>query len=204
MRKIFYVVIVVSLLSCEIKKHNLTTYIISKEDTELAGRICKKNIPPPVPVLYSFCNIILAENNTAYIHRLYVRRRCLSYEQSKPDFLGLMPADFVILSGNQLIPYLENNVFDAICTKGITVSIASQKDTIVHPSFSVLRDYLKKQGLLLIRRTTEEEDMVLKAKKGLLIYNPENIKWINGFHNMSEIKTVWAVRSNSFKINYRP
>ncbi len=166
MQNLVYVVFFISLLSCETKKYTLYAYIISKENTELAARIAIENTPPPVPVLYSSCNIILSENNKAYVHRLYVRRRCLiGFEQSKPDFLGLMPADIITLEDDQLIPYLENNVFDAICTKGISVSIASQKDTVRHSSFSMLISYLQLKGLMVIRRTTEEENYVLKAKK---------------------------------------
>jgi len=205
MRILLYALIFVSLLSCGTKKYHLPAYIISKEAAKSAAGIAIKNVPPPIPVLYSSCNIILSENNKVYIHCLYVRRHCItSLKQSKPDFLGLMPSDFLILNSNQLIPYLDNNIFDAICSKGISVSIASPTDTITHPSFKMLVHYLQKKGLLIIRRTTEEENYVLKAKKEFLDYNPEEIKWVNGFYNMNEIKPVWELRKSNKSTNYRP
>lgn len=92
-----------------------------------------------------------------------------------PHFLDLQPKDLVQIPKNIVTDFLSQNILNKEENRRILV-VASQNDTIKNVSFF---DFINKNQLraYLIRRTTQEEDTVLKYKKNNEYYNSEDIKW---------------------------
>jgi hypothetical protein len=63
---------------------------------------------------------------------------------------------------------------------------ASQSDTIKNTAFFNLNKELndsKSRTIYIVRKTTEEENIVLQYKQNGLPYHPEDIKWSKEFYN---------------------
>ncbi|KAF2327059.1 MAG: hypothetical protein REI96_03175 [Flavobacterium nitrogenifigens] len=162
-------------LNCD-KKEN-APYLISIEKIKLLNELKKKNIPPPPPGFYSYNNIIIDQKGNFYFYqRESTPWHCIPSEKDTiPDFFDIKPIEITKIPNNTITDFIKQNVTSKNEMKRILI-IASQNDTIKDKT---LISYLNENELraFCIRRTTQEEDTVLKYKKNNEYYSYKNIKW---------------------------
>ena len=180
MAKIFIGFVVCFLLfNCnkkESQKKN-TFYVISIEKSKLLNELKKKNIPPPPSGFYSYNNLIIDQKGDFYFYQKeYTPWHCIPSEKDTiPDFFNIKPIEIIKVPNNSIVDFIKQNVTNRNEMKRMLV-IASQNDTIKN---NALLFYLNENPLrsFSTRRTTQEEDTVLKYKKNNEFYNYEDIKW---------------------------
>ena len=177
-------------LNCTRKANNTVVknkpYIISYEDKKLQKYLdsLKNNkgkiVPPPSTkgFFYGESQLIIDQKGDFYYYQKeYIQIFC-SYESEKdtvPHFLGLKPKDILKISKKHLNDFIIENILKKLERRQILI-IASQNDTIKNDYFL---NFLKSNIIKTyhIRKTTQEEDTVLKYKKNNESYYFENIKW---------------------------
>ncbi|WP_426486557.1 hypothetical protein [Flavobacterium sp. 2] len=161
------------LLNCE-KKKNIP-YLISVEKIKLLNDLKQKSIPPPP--FYSYNNLIIDQKGNFYFYQKdYTPWHCIPSEKDTiPDLFDIKPIEITKIPNSSIIDFIKQNVANKNEMKRILI-IASQNDTIKDNS---LISYLNENELraFSIRRSTQEEDTVLKYKKNDEYYNYKNIKW---------------------------
>ncbi|SEN48407.1 hypothetical protein SAMN05444671_1667 [Flavobacterium sp. CF108] len=180
MRRIFIgIAVCLLLLNCnskESEKEN-NPYVISIEKIKLLNELKKKNIPPPPSGFYSYNNIIIDQKGDFYFYQKeYTPWHCIPSERDTiPDFFNIKPIEIIKVPNNSIVDFIKQNVANRNEMKRMLV-IASQNDTIKN---NTLFSYLNENQLrsFSTRRTTQEEDTVLKYKKNNEFYNYEDIKW---------------------------
>jgi hypothetical protein len=167
------------LLNCNKKsqKEN-NSYVISIEKNKLLNELKKKNIPPPPSGFYSYNNLIIDQKGDFYFYQKeYTPWHCIPSERDTiPDFFNIKPIEIIKVPNNSIVDFIKQNVANRNEMKRILV-IASQNDTIKN---NALLSYLNENQLssFSTRRTTQEEDTVLKYKKNNdEYYNSNSIKW---------------------------
>ena len=95
-----------------------------------------------------------------------------------PYFINLQPKDLIEISNKNLYEFIKLNYKDDF--RNVTF-IASQSDTLHSKFFFDLQkslNYLMRdRDFYLIRKTTQEEDSVLKYKNSNQYYDSNSIKW---------------------------
>ncbi|WP_343705381.1 hypothetical protein [Flavobacterium sp.] len=159
-------------------------YIISYEDRKLQNYIdsLKKNKSNfaafPLKGFYGENQIIIDKKGNLYFYQKeYIEILC-SYGKEKdtlPHFLDLQPKDIVKIPKKCLSDFITENILTKE-KKRQFLTIGSQNDTIKNPYFL---DFLKSNLIqtYYIRRTTQEEDTVLKYKTNSDYYYSDSIKW---------------------------
>jgi hypothetical protein len=184
-------IICLFLLNCS-KKANKTAvknkpYVISYEDQKLQKHLDslknnKVNIVPPPSTkgfFYGESQLVIDQKGDFYYYQKeYIQIFCSygSENDTIPHFLGLKPKDIIKIPQKHLNDFIIENILTKEERRQILI-IASQTDTIKNDCFlnflksSIIKTYH-------IRKTTQEEDTVLKYKKNNdEYYNFENIKW---------------------------
>ncbi len=173
------------LLNCT-KKEGLEEnipYIISKESKEKITDTDTIPPPPPIPgwLFYGTNSFIIdTDSKIYYFQRDEINHICGNWKKSDtiPNFIGLQPKDLIEIPTNNISDFIKANYKQKF--KNITY-ICSKTDTLQSESFFVLEKALKSQekygDYYNIRRTTQEEDTVLKYKKNNEFYNSEDINW---------------------------
>lgn len=178
-------------LNCEKKKENKDIkskdYIISYEDKKLQNYIdsLKKNksdfVAFPRKGFYSEHQLIIDKKGDFYYYQKeYTGTICGTglENDTLPHFLNLQPKDIVKIPQESINDFLSENILNKEERYRILI-IASQNDTIKNTSFF---NFINKNKLRAfeIRRTTQEEDTVLKYKNNRnehIYYYPDSIKW---------------------------
>lgn len=176
MNRIFIGLVICFLFwNCEKKKN--TPYLISVEKIKLLNELKKKNIPPPPSGFYSYNNLIIDQKGNFYFYQKdYTPWHCIPSEKDTiPDFFDIKPIEITKIPNNSITDFIKQNVSNKNEMRRILI-IASQNDTIKD---NTLISYLNENELraFSIRRTTQEEDTVLKYKKNDEYYSYKNIKW---------------------------
>ncbi|OXA79895.1 hypothetical protein SAMN05444397_106115 [Flavobacterium aquidurense] len=178
MTRIFFgFVVFLLLLNCN-KKEEKTSYVISIEKSKFLNELKKKNIPLPPSGFYSYNNLIIDQKGDFYFYQKeYTPWHCIQSEKDTiPDFFNIKPIEIIKVPNNSIIDFIKQNVANRNEMKRMLV-IASQNDTIRN---NALLSYLNENQLrsFSTRRTTQEEDTVLKyKKKNDEYYNSDIIKW---------------------------
>jgi hypothetical protein len=188
-------IICLLLFNCAKKEEKTATkntpYIISKED--IKPKPAKQpnnnqNLPPPPPTNSSIPGWLVYGTNTFIIDSdskiYYFQRNDLGFicgtetADTIPHFINLQPKDLIEIPNKNIYDFIKLNYKDDI--RNITF-IASKTDTLKSKTFFDLRKSLessiKGRDFYHIRRTTQEEDTVLKYKKNNIYYDSEDIKW---------------------------
>lgn len=170
-------------------------YIISQENkpkpsSKQENKQEIKNIPPPPPppsnstipgwLVYGTNTFIIDTDSKIY----YFQRNDIGFicgtetADTIPHFINLQPKDLIEIPNKNIYDFIKLNYKDDF--RNITF-IASETDTLKSKAFFDLRKTLESftKGLDFyhIRRTTQEEDTVLKYKKNNKYYDSEDIKW---------------------------
>lgn len=179
------------LLNCTKLKEKIVIknkpYIISYEDRKLQKYIdslkeSKSNFAAfPRKGFYGEHQLIIDKKGNLYFYQKEYFMQLCSYgseNDTLPHFLRLEPKDIVRIPQKNLTDFLSENILIKEKDRQ-TLIIASQKDTIKNISFF---EFLKKKniGNYIIRRTTQEEDTVLRYKNNdgkHIYYYPDSIKW---------------------------
>lgn len=179
------------LSSCNRKEEQIVIknkpYVISYEDRKLENyidslkKINSKTVAYPPKGFYSENQLIIDEKGNFYFYQKEYFQELCSYgseNDTLPKFLRLELKDIVRIPKKNLTHFLSENILKKEKDRQILI-IASQKDTILKPSFFEFLN-TKNIGTYIIRRTTQEEDTVLKYKNNVkkhIYYCPDSIKW---------------------------
>lgn len=159
-------------------------YIISKEDRELQEEIDSinnsgtKTIALPMNGFYAESNLIINDSNSIYYYqrnRIPVGCGTGRENDTLPEFLDLQPKDLVKIPSKDIEKFINENVMNKKDRRQILI-IASQNDTINDKDFLEFF-YQMKVPIYLVRRTTQEEDTVIKYKTTNQYYYSKDIKW---------------------------
>ena len=176
------------LLNCAKKEEKIIeknkTYIISYEDVKLEKYYdsikthTDRFAPPPRKGFYAESQLIIDKKGNLYFYQKRYFLEFCSYGSEKdtlPHFLDLQPKDIVKIPKKCLNDFLSENILTKEKRRQILI-IGSQSDTIKNPYFL---DFLKSNIIqtYYIRRTTQEEDTVLKYKTNNDYYYSDSIKW---------------------------
>lgn len=178
-------------MNCQKKKEETIIknkdYIISYEDRKLQNYIDSlkssnsKTVAFPRKGFYGEHQLIIDKKGNLYFYQKeYILILCSygSKNDTRPHLLRLQPKDIVRVPQKNLTDFLSENILVKEKDRQILI-IASQSDTIKNTSFF---EFLKTKniGTYFIRRTTQEEDTVLKYKNNQnrnTYYYPDSIKW---------------------------
>lgn len=183
MRRIFIgFMICFFLLNCSKKGEKLVEknkfYIISSENRKFLQNLKKGNIPLTPKGFYGESQLLIDKKGNLYFYQKKYFLELCSYGKEKdtlPHFLDLQPKDIVKIPQNCLNDFLSENILAKEKNRRILI-VASQNDTIKNTSFF---KFINKNHLqaYVIRRTTQEEDTVLKYKTNNDYYYSDSIKW---------------------------
>ena len=182
----FLIILTFSFFSNCSKKEEVANvpYIISKEERNLKRMIEEEKILSPPKGYYGWTHIVIDEKGDFYFYQRPYRFIwiCIDEEDPLPEFIDLTPNDLVKIPNHTIADFLKQNTAKRIKDKKGGFIIASQLDTLKTKAFfdlmHFIHDYKKSQiALYLIRRTTQEEDVVLKYKKNDLDYDADSIQW---------------------------
>lgn len=187
MAKIFIgLMICFFLLNCSKKEEKTAeqnfTYIISKENEKYLKELKIKEIPPPPPGFYGYNQIIIDKKNNFYFYQKeIIAWHCVTSETDTiPDFINLEPIEIIRIPNYSIIDFIKQNISNKD-EKHAMLVLASQNDTIKNKDFkkvlNFLNDPTSKIKNFTVRKSTQEEDTVLKYKKSNKYYNSDAIKW---------------------------
>jgi len=184
MKRILFGFIICYLLSNCNKKENTkenTPYIISQKTHEVIHGDTVPS-PPPIPgwLVYGTNTFIINSDSTAY----YFQNKGIGFICGTPNadtipyFINLQPKDLIEISNKNLYEFIKLNYKDDFRN---ATFIASESDTLKSKIFFDLRKslshFIRNRDFCVIRRTTQEEDTVLKYKRSNGSYYSEDIKW---------------------------
>ncbi|MDO8317073.1 MAG: hypothetical protein Q7T12_06075 [Flavobacterium sp.] len=173
-------------------------YIISKKDSITKAEKIVSQIPPPPEApqeskWYSDVVFIMDSKNKVFIYQTETTARNDSVDLGYPNYLGLKPENLLTIESDNFNSFIENNndIFQIIPipnknNSNVFFYIASETDTIKNKALNNLWKLLgktKSPAIFFVRRTTEEENIVLKYKQNGNEYNPESIDWSKKFYN---------------------
>lgn len=196
---LLYALIICSFTNC--KRENVAKpigeeyIVISKEDSLSKAYEQKNKIPKPlVPQEFKWYTdlvVIMDSKDKVYIYQ--TERKC-SNDKAKfdyPNYIGLRPEYLTTVDSKDFVSFLKNNndIFGIFPNKENVINpfyIASETNTIKNVAISNLNKALSKEKsetVYLLRKTTEEENVVLKFKRNQRSFEPENIHWSTKFYN---------------------
>jgi hypothetical protein len=177
------------LFNCAKKEEKIVTknnpYIISEEDIKLQKykdslkKSGSKIVLPDTKGFYYAENQLIIDNKRElfYYQREYIQILCNygNENDTLPHFINLKTKDIIKIPQKSLDDFISENIMPKEKRRQILI-IASQSDTITNTYFL---NFIKKSHLLAyhIRRTTQEEDTVLKYKRNNDYYYSDSIKW---------------------------
>ena len=170
-------------------------YIISKENSIQKSWIKLNKVPNPITPEDMKCYldvVFIFDPKKVYIYKAE-RKFNPNGEEIKyeyPNYIGLKPEYLLTVDNNNFVTFLKDNnsLFGVFTERNIRGSfcIASETDTLKGQAFEDLIKELKNaksKAFYIVRKTTEEENTVLKYKRNNQEFLPEKISWSNKFLN---------------------
>ncbi|NWL00456.1 hypothetical protein DM790_06465 [Flavobacterium collinsii] len=174
------------LFNCSKKEEKIVInnkpYIISYENKKFnkyADSLKEKSdkvIFPSLKGFYCQNQLLIDKKGNLFFYQIeYIPKICGSTMETDtiPYLSNLHPIDLVKLPHSSVNDFLYLNILNKEKNEQRLI-IASQNDTIKNMS---IFNFVNKLEAYKIRRTTQEEDTVLKYKKNNKFYNYEDIKW---------------------------
>ncbi|WP_433834925.1 hypothetical protein [Flavobacterium anhuiense] len=174
------------LLNCIKKEEKVIeknkSYIISYENKKFKkySDSLQKNsdrvIFSSIKGFYCQNQLLIDKKGNLFFYQIeYIPRICSSSRgvESIPYLSNIVPIDLIQIPQSSLNDFLSLNILSKKKNEQRLI-IASQNDTIKNMS---IFSFINKLEAYKIRRTTQEEDTILKYKKNNEFYNYEDIKW---------------------------
>ncbi len=172
--------------NCDKEKERISVnnkpYIISYEDKKFNkyADSLKKNsnnvIFPSIKGFYCQNQLLIDKKGNLFFYQIeYIPRICGSTigTDNIPHLSNLKPIDLIKLPPSSLNDFLSLNILSKEKNEQRLI-IASQNDTIKNTS---ILNFANKLEAYKVRRTTQEEDTILKYKEENKSYYLEDIKW---------------------------
>ena len=158
---------------------------------------------------YSDLVFIMDSKDKVYI---YQTEKKSSNENAKfdfPNYIGLRPEYLTTIDSKSFVSFLKNNndifgVFPNQANVSNFFYVVSETDTIKNEALYNLNKALSKEksrSTYLLRKTTEEENIVLKFKRSQQNFEPKNVKWSSKFYNGQVIPFTKEYEEFEKKIN---
>ena len=165
--------------------HKKKEYIVVISEIKKMQNNCNLEVDP---FYYKKHNFILIGNDRVFYfeNKNFIEHpdADIKYDVSNPEFIRLMPSDLHEIEPDSLMPKL---VLITKKKKDITISIASEKDTIRNKALSTFHDFfisMRRDSFYFgynYRLMTEEESLVLNSKLHNIRYNPDSVHWKKKF-----------------------
>ena len=177
------------------KQNQKVEYIISREDSINDAWVKSNKVPSPLVPEDMKCYldiVFIFDPKKVYIYQTERNfnpdGKEIKYEY--PNYIGLKPEYLLTIDNKNFVTFLkDNNSLFGVFTEGNirgSFCIASETDTLKSLAFVDLAKELKKaksKAHYIVRKTTEEENTVLKYKRNNQEFFPEKISWSNKFLN---------------------
>jgi hypothetical protein len=137
--------------------------------------------PPPMPTYAPF-NFIVDTSGLIYYYQLQIGKpRCASgiHDNLTPPFIGLQPQNIVQIPEATLMQFIKSNLH-WLNQDYKFISIASPVDTVKKASFKSLIEIFSDTTFHVrysIRKTTQEENVVLDHKVREVYYDADSQRW---------------------------
>ena len=146
------------------------------------------SIPPPLPLFYetyySAHNIVIDSlGDLYYFKHQELGSVCATgfYHDSiyPASFISLSPNDLVLIPKNGIEKFIRSNITDSLkLNSSVNLMVGSARDSFYSKEFSKIALVMNdKSGNIILRRITQEEEVVLDYKKKKIDYNPQLINW---------------------------
>jgi hypothetical protein len=187
---IFGLLILLTFLSCKESNNNKTKapYVIV-QNVIVQKKLINVRTPPPLLKQFFYGNkvFIITPDSTIYFYQTKQKGFICGtgFENSQiPEFINLQTEDLVQIPLKNISEFvalnLTKNQSKSFENRNI-IDIASQIDTLNFSCFFELKCAVEKKivgrDLFIIRKTTQEEDTVLKYKRNCDYYYSKDIKW---------------------------
>jgi hypothetical protein len=167
----------ISLTCCKSKA--AIPFIIAQHDRT-------KKLNRPHKFFYSIYNVILDTNGVLFFHNKDSLLNCCDTgnDLNYPDYIGLTPADIKVINNAAFVKMIDSAIKNPAKDK-FSIQITIFNDTVTNESFFELLNLLHQKGFANydVRRITEEEQLVLAAKKENKPYDFYNVIWKSRFSN---------------------
>jgi hypothetical protein len=184
-------------VNCKKTNSEKEFYVISAQDSIAKTRNLKIPPPPLNPYKwYSDVVFIFDSHNKVYIYQTEKEfhpdnNPKFSLDVEYPNFINLKPEHLITFESKDFINFIKNNddIFGLKPNENNPfrfLYMASETDTIKNEAlydFTNLISKPRSRISYILRRTTEEENIVLKYKRNLKEFAPENISWSKNFIN---------------------
>jgi hypothetical protein len=183
------------LASC--KKETIANkhYVISNADSISEAWMKSAKVPPPLTPhnLKWYSDVVfILDSSKVYAYQTEKTHtgsgNDIHFEY--PNYIGLNPEYLLIIDSENFVSFLENNndIFGIFPENSVQpiIYLASQTDTVKSVALTQLWKKLennKSRTFFSVRRTTEEENIVLSYKKKNKEFLPEKVKWSSNFYN---------------------
>ncbi|UPT69347.1 MAG: hypothetical protein M0D53_08915 [Flavobacterium sp. JAD_PAG50586_2] len=194
----FLILIACGITSCRNDAEKSTQkveYVISKEDSIHKVWMKSNKVPSPLipkDMKHYLDIVFILDSKKVYIYQTERNFNSAGNEikYEYPNYLGLKPEYLLAIENKNFITFLKDNnsLFGVFPEENIRGSfcIASETDTLKSEAFDNLVEELEKtksEAFYIVRRTTEEENVVLKYKRNNQDFLPEKINWSKKFLN---------------------
>jgi hypothetical protein len=169
--------------------------VISKLDsisksTEKTNQLLFPIIPQEMK-WYSDLVFIMDKKDKVFIYQTQNKVTNQNAKFDYPNYIGLKPEYLITIDSKDFVSFLKNNndIFAIFPNKEMNSNffyIVSETDTIKNTALFDLERALnetKARSIYLMRKTTEEENVVLEYKRDGEEFEPEKINWSNHFYN---------------------
>lgn len=181
--------------SCKKETIKNKHYVISNIDSISESWMKSAKVPPPLTPhnLKWYSDVVfILDSSKVYAYQTERTHTGLSNDVDfeYPNYIGLNPEYLLTIDSENFVSFLENNndIFGIFPDNSVQpiIYLASQTDTVKNIALTKLWEKLKdskSRTIFSVRRTTEEENIVLSYKKNNKELLPERVKWSSNFYN---------------------
>jgi hypothetical protein len=194
--KLLFSLALIAILTC-CKKETIEKkhYVISNADSISEAWMKSAKVPPPfIPHNLKWYSdvVFILDSSKVYAYQTEKTHTGsgTNTDFQYPNYIGLNPEHLLTIDCENFVSFLVNNndIFGIFPDNSVQtiIYLASQTDTVKSVALTELwkkLDKIKSRTFFSVRRTTEEENIVLSYKKKNKEFFPEKVKWSFNFYN---------------------
>lgn len=192
---LFSLALIAILGSCKKETVEKKHYVISNADSISEAWMKSAKVPPPFTPhnLKWYSDVVfILDSSKVYAYQTEKTHTGLgnNVDFEYPNYIGLNPEYLLTIDSENFVSFLVNNndIFGIFPDNSVQpiIYLASQTDTVKSVALTQLWKRLennKSRTFFAVRRTTEEENIVLSYKKKNEEFLPEKVKWSSNFYN---------------------